>query len=82
MPASAVTPADDSFRLGRATELTSASSTKRSPRPVGICAAAHDRLRPDASVCDLGSARLLLSSRERGPGYRNGNTPIAPIWCA
>jgi hypothetical protein len=31
------------------------------------------RLRPDASVCDLVSARLLLSSRQRGPGYRNGD---------
>jgi len=35
--------------------------------------------RPDANVCDLGSARLLLSSRERGPGYRNGDDPLAAI---
>ena len=38
---------------------------------VGDCDA-HDR--PDPSVCGLGSARLLLSSRRRGPHYRNGDT--------
>jgi hypothetical protein len=33
------------------------------------------RIRPDPSVSRLGSARLLLSSRRRGPGYRNGERP-------
>jgi hypothetical protein len=34
--------------------------------------------RPEPSVCGLGSARLLLSSRRRRPGYRNGDIAIAP----
>jgi hypothetical protein len=34
------------------------------------------RLRPDPSVRGLDSARPLLSSRRRGPGYRNGDVPL------
>jgi hypothetical protein len=47
------------------------SGARRSPAVTRL------RLRPDPSVCGLGSARLLLSSRRRGPGYRNGDIGIA-----
>ena len=49
---------------------------KRSSGPRRRRVAAGLRYRPDPSVCGLGSARVLLFSRPRGPGYRNGDIAI------
>jgi hypothetical protein len=45
---------------------------KHAPPP----AEAGARIRPDPSVCGLGSARLLLFSGPLGPGYRKGDQVI------
>jgi hypothetical protein len=68
----------DCFRRTAGLCLVIASATKRSSGSGQICTAAHDRLRPDPSVCGLGSARLLLFSCQRGPGYRKGDIGI--VW--
>jgi hypothetical protein len=74
-------PSRDSKRPDRAgapAEQRVAAQDARSPRKRSSGARRSPavtrlRLRPDPSVCGLGSARLLLSSRRRGPGYRNGD---------
>ena len=54
--------ADDCFARPTAPRLTSAMATLHSSRSGSAHAAARYRVRPDASVCGLGSARVLLFS--------------------
>jgi len=51
----------------------------RARRPRTRSVARRSRFRPRSERCGLGSARLLLFSRRRGPGYRNGDGPHAGV---
>ena len=53
-----------------------ASATFRHVDSSSIIGVADERFRPDPSVRNLRSARLLFSSRRRRPGYRNGDVSI------